>query len=150
MKWGVVVVQHPSACNAWSHTCHPFPESFKDFPIQSLIDSLSWWHKFLVDDPLTVKKKTKEHRFDFGFAHSRFIGRGRVCSVPLPTLALCLRVVLHNPLFVTCDNATKEFWLPLKAVQKIKTHIPPISLLLRREVLWNHLGALFSHVQILS
>jgi hypothetical protein len=31
VTWGVVVVQYPSACNAWSHTCHPFPESFKDF-----------------------------------------------------------------------------------------------------------------------
>src|SRR5215469_150947 len=33
----VVVVQYPSACNALSHTCYPFPESFKDFPIKSLI-----------------------------------------------------------------------------------------------------------------
>ena len=98
MTWGVVVVQQPSACNAWSHTCHPFPESFKDFPIKSLIDSLSWCHKFLVDDQLTVKKKkTNEHRVDFGFAHSRFLGTGRVCSVPLPNLAFCLGVVLQNP-----------------------------------------------------
>ena len=73
-----------------------FPESFKDFLIESLIDSLSWWHKFLVDDPLTVKR-TNEHRFDFGFAHSRLLGTGRVCSVPLPTLAFCLGVVLQNP-----------------------------------------------------
>ena len=56
MTWGVVVVQHPSVCNAWSHKCHPFPESFKYFLIKSLIDSLSRWYKFLVDDPLTVKK----------------------------------------------------------------------------------------------
>jgi hypothetical protein len=34
-------------------------------------------------------------------------------------------------------NTTEEFWLPLKAVQKIKTHIPPTGLLLSREVLWN-------------
>ena len=128
---GVVVVQHPSVCNAWSHTCHPFPESFKDLPINSLIDSLSWWHIFLVDDPMTVKK-TNEHRFEFGFAHSRFLGTGRVCSVPLPTLAFCLGVVIQN----------------LKAVQKIKTHIPPTGLLLSREVLLNHLSAHFSHVQI--
>ena len=93
MTWGVVVVQHPSA---WSHTRHPFPESFKDFPIKRLIDSLSWWHKFLVDDPLTAKK-TNEHRFDFGFAHSRFLGTGRICSVPLRTLAFCLGVLLQNP-----------------------------------------------------
>jgi len=57
VTWGVVVLQHPSAFNAWSHTCHPFPKSFKDSPIKSLIDSLSWWHRFLVDDPLTVKNK---------------------------------------------------------------------------------------------
>ena len=75
MTWGVVVVQHPSACNAWSHTCQPFPESFKDFPIKRLIDSMSWWHKFLVDDPLTVKK-TNGHRFDFGFLILAFLGRG--------------------------------------------------------------------------
>ena len=59
VTWGFVVVQHPCACNAWSQTCHPFPEYFKDFPIKSLINSLSWWHKFLVDDTLTVKKKPK-------------------------------------------------------------------------------------------
>ena len=73
----------------------PFPESFKVFPIKSLIDSLSWWHKFLVEDPLTVKK-TNEHQFDFGFAHSRFLGARRFCSVPLPTLAFCLGVVLQK------------------------------------------------------
>ena len=55
VTWGIVAVQHPSACNAWSHTCHPFRESFKDFLIKSLIDSLSWWHKFLVEDPLLSK-----------------------------------------------------------------------------------------------
>ena len=122
VTWGVVVVQHPIACNAWLHMCHPFPEFFKDFPIKSLIDSLSWWHKFLVDDPLTVKK-TNEHRFDFGFAHSRFLGTQRVCSVPLLTSAFWLGVVLQNPWFVTCDNVTEEFWLLLQVVQKIKTHL---------------------------
>ena len=146
VTWEVVVVQHPSACNAWSHKCHPFHGPFKDFPITSLIHSLSWWQKFLVDDSLTGKKRKSPHRFDFGFAHSRFLGTGGVCSVPLPTLAFSLGVVLQNPLFITCDNATEEFWLPLKAVQKIKRHIPPIGLLLSREVLWNHLGAYFSHV----
>jgi len=69
--------------------------------------------------------------------------------VPLPTFAFCLGVVVQNPLFITCDNATEEFLLPLKAAQEIETHIPPIGLLLSRQVLWNHLGAQFSHVQIL-
>ena len=57
VTWGIVVVQHPCVCNAWSHTCHPFPESFKDFPIKSMIDSLSWWHKFPADDPDCQKNK---------------------------------------------------------------------------------------------
>ena len=85
----------------------PFPESFEDFPIKRLIDSLFWWHIFLVDDLLTVKK-TNDHRFVFGFAHSRFLGTGRVCSVPLPTMKFCLRVVLQNPWFITCDNVTEN------------------------------------------
>ena len=124
----------------------PFSRVFQGLPEKSLINSLSWLHKFLVDDPLTVKK-TNKHRFDFGFAHSRFRGTGKVCSVPLPTLAFCVGAVLQNPLFIACDKATEEFWLPLKAVQ-IKTHILPIGLLLSREVLWNRLGAQFSHFQI--
>jgi len=44
---------------------------------------------------------------------------------------------------------TEEFWLSLKVAQKIKTHIPRIGLLLSHEVLFNHLGAHFSHVQSL-
>jgi len=47
VTWGVVVVQHPSACNAWSHTCHPFPESFKDFPIKRLIDRNVLWVRYV-------------------------------------------------------------------------------------------------------
>jgi len=52
-----------------------FPESFKDFPIKSLIDSLSWWHKFLVDDPLTVKI-TNEHDLILDLPILAFLGRG--------------------------------------------------------------------------
>ena len=89
MTWGVVVVQHPSVCSAWSHKCHPFPESFKDFPIKSLINSLSWWHKIPCGRSPDCQK-TNEHRFEFGFAHSRFLGTGRVYSVPLSTLVCCL------------------------------------------------------------
>jgi len=93
VTWGVVVVQHPSVFNAWSHMCHPFPEFFKDFPIKSLIDSLSWWHRFLVDDSLTVKKKKKKSidlildlliltflgRGEFAVSHSDFgvLSQGR-------------------------------------------------------------------------
>ena len=79
VTWGIVVVQNPSVCNAWSHMCHSFPESFKDFPIKSLIDSLSWWHKFLVE----LSKKTNKDRFDFGFAFSlSWDGEGLQCATP--------------------------------------------------------------------
>ena len=73
-----------------------------------------------------------------------FLGRGEfaVCHSRLWRLVSGSYSKIHE-LSITCDNATEEFWLPLKAVQKIKTHIPPIGLLLSREVLWNHLGAHF-------
>ena len=73
----------------------PFSESFKDFPIKSLIASLSWWHKFLVDDPLTVKK-TNEHRFDFGFDHSRFLGTGRVCEFGVLSRVHTPKSMIHH------------------------------------------------------
>ena len=94
-------------------------------------------------------QKTKWASIWFWICYSRFLGTGRVCIVPLPTLAFCLGVVLQNPWFITCDNMTEEFWLSLKVAQKIKTHIPRIGLLLSHEVLFNHLGAHFSHVQSL-
>jgi len=67
-------------------------------------------------------QKNKLAQFDFRFAHSPFLGKGRFWSVPLPNLAFCLGVILQNPWFITCDNMTDEFWLPLKAVQKISRH----------------------------
>ena len=45
-------------------------------------------------------------------------GESLQCATP----AFCFGVILQNPWCITCDNATEEFWLPLKAVQKIKTH----------------------------
>ena len=47
----------------------PFPRVFQGL-LDKKFDTLSWWHKFLVDDPLIEKKN---------------LGIGRVCSVPLPT-----------------------------------------------------------------
>jgi len=35
----------------------PFSRVFRGLPDKILIDSLSWWHKILLDDPLTLKKK---------------------------------------------------------------------------------------------
>ena len=48
--------------------------TLKDFPIKSLIDSLSWWHKFLVHDYLTFKK-TNEHDLIFDSLILAFLGR---------------------------------------------------------------------------
>jgi len=61
-------------------TVPPSSWAFQGLPDKSLIFSVSWWHKFPVDGPLTGTK-TNEHKFGFGFAHSRFLGTGRVCSV---------------------------------------------------------------------
>ena len=80
VTWGVVMVQHPSASNAWLRTCYPSPESFKDFPIKSLIDILSWWYKFLVDDLLTGERERERERKNIDLILDllllAFLGRG--------------------------------------------------------------------------
>ena len=141
VTWGIVVVQHPSACNAWSHTCHPFPESFKDFPIKSLIDSLSLWHKFLVDDPLAVKKKQMSIDLILDLLILAFLGRGEF-------------PVCHSRLWRFVSGSYSKIRDSSPVITRLKnsgslSRLPPIGLLLSREVLWNHLGAHFSHVQIL-
>jgi len=80
-----------------------------------------------------------------------FWGRGEfaMCHSRLWRFVSGLYSKIHDS-SITCDNATEKFWFPLKAVQEIKTHIPPTGLLLSREILWNHLGAHLFHVQILS
>ena len=108
VTWGVVVVQHPSAFNAWSHTCHHFPESFKDYPIKSLIDSLSWWHKFLVDDPLTLKKKMSIDLI-LDLPILAFFGPGEfaVCHSQLWRFVLGLYCKIHDssPLITRLKNS---------------------------------------------
>ena len=144
VKQSVFVVQHPSACNAWLHTCHPSPESFKDFPIKSLIDRLSWWHKSLVDDSLTVKKKTIEHRFDFGFAHSRYLGTGRVCRVPLPSLAFCpSKIHCSSPVITRLKNSA-----PLSRRSRRSTHTSLRLAFCSVERFFGTILAHTSHVQI--
>jgi len=95
VTWGVVVGQHPSACNVWLHMCY----HFLSLP-RSSHKKFDWQFVLVAQIPCRrspdCQRKTNEHQFDFGFAHSRFLGTGRVCSVPLQTLAFCLGVVLQN------------------------------------------------------
>jgi hypothetical protein len=68
---------------------------------------------------------------------------GRVCSVPLLTVAFWLRVVPESsPVIMGMKNSGS-----LSRQYRRSRHIPPIGLLLSREVLWNHLGANFSHAK---
>ena len=42
MTWGVVMMEHPFACNVWSHANDPFSEPFEDvFMKKKLIDSIT-------------------------------------------------------------------------------------------------------------
>ena len=45
-----------------------------------------------------------QHDFDFWFWHARLLGSEWFCSLPLPALPLCFRIVLKNQSFISCDN----------------------------------------------
>ena len=64
MTGSIVVMQHPSVHNLWPDTMNPLSELFKDLMIVLFINCLSWGHKFLMNNALTVEK-TNEHGFDF-------------------------------------------------------------------------------------
>ena len=70
MTWGIVVMEHPFVCSAWSHSNDPFSELFKDVYIKNLVDSLSWRNKFCVDDSPSFKNKSAlSHYF---FCHTSY------------------------------------------------------------------------------
>jgi len=94
VTWSIVVVQHPSAFNAWSHTCHLFL-SLSRTSRQKVWLTVCPGGTNSLWTILWLSKKINKHRFYFGFAYSRSLGTGRVCSVPLPTLTFCLGVVLQ-------------------------------------------------------
>ena len=111
---GVVVVQHPSACNAWSHTCHRTSRQKVRLTVcpggTNSLWTISW-----------LSKKQMSIDLILDLLILAFLEWERLqCATP--NFGVLSRGHLQNPWSITCDNATEEFWLPLKAVQKIKAH----------------------------
>jgi hypothetical protein len=52
----IVVMQYPSVRNVWPDTMNPSYESFKDLTIVLFINCLSFRHKVVMNNALTVKK----------------------------------------------------------------------------------------------
>ena len=148
VTWNVVMVQHPSACNAWSHMCHPFPRVFQGLPDKKVWQCVLVAHIPCGRSPDCQKNKWASMWFWICSLSLSWDGESLQCATPdFGVLSRGRTSKIHDSSSPVITRL--EFWLPLKAVQKIKTHIPPTDLLLSREVLWNHLGAHISHVQIL-
>ena len=146
MTWGVIVVQHPSACNAWSHKCHPFPEPFKDLPIK-----IFYWQFVLVPQiPCGRSPGCKKMSINLisDLLILDFLGQGEfeVCQSRLWRFVSGSYSKIHDssPMIKRLKNSGS-----LSNRTRRSRHIPLICLLLSCEVLWNYLVALFSHIQIL-
>ena len=93
---GVVVVQHPSVCIAWSHKCHPFPESFKDFPIKICLTVCPGGTNSLWMIPLTVKKQMSINLI-LDLLILAFLGQGEFAVCHSRLWRFVSGVVLQNP-----------------------------------------------------
>ena len=73
------------------------------FQIVNLVDCLSSWYKFILNNPSNIKKSW-QHCFDSWFGLTEFCWSWGISSLPLCTWLLHFRVILVDPCFITCDD----------------------------------------------
>jgi hypothetical protein len=97
---------------AWPLPPHVLPKPPQDVTVKLCIDSLTWRHKFLIDNPVNIKK-ADQHWLHVAFYLLRFIRPGWRWTLPLGRLLFCFRVVPINPTFITSYDLGKEVWVIL-------------------------------------
>lgn len=65
-------------------------------------------------------------------------------TLPLKSLAFCLRDVLEDPQLITGDNSSKKFWLGFKMLEDVLTH------LLVHPAFWSWFSSFGTHAQIVG
>ena len=91
-----------------------FTQPFQYFQIVNLVDCLSIWYKFIMNNPSNIKK-SQQHHFDSWFGPTEFFWLCGIGSLPLCTSPLRFRVLLVDPCF-TCDYTAQNVILPLQKV----------------------------------
>jgi len=118
-----------------------FTQPFQHFQIVNLVDCLSSWYKFIMNNPSNI------HCFDSRFGLTEHFWLWGIGSLPLCTLPLRLRVVLVDPCFITCDDTAQNVILPL---QKVLANCDSSLLLFFGELLWDHFCTHLPHLKIFS
>ena len=106
---------------------------FQYFQIVNLVDCLSSWYKFIMNNPSNIKK-SQQHCFDFDLDRRIFLWSWGIGSLSLCTLPLRFRVVLVDPCFITCDDTPQNIILPFR---KVLENCDFSLLLLCGELLWD-------------
>ena len=73
------------------------------FKVKLLVNSLTLWYEFKVDEPFYVKE-ADQHGFHIWFDLPRRFWSRRWCTFPLNSLLLCLQVVPVTPWFISYDD----------------------------------------------
>jgi len=140
-------MQHPRVRNLWPDTVNPFSESFNVLTIVLFINCLSWRHKFLMNNALTVEKTNEQRFLIFDLLILAFFGRGELllCHSEL----CCLVSGSYSQIHVLSPVMTclKNFFVIFNAFKKIQAHIPLVFLLFIGENFWDQLGTNFLHLQ---
>ena len=144
----IVVMQDPwvAGKKIRSFASDFFTQPFQYFQIVNLVDCLSSWYKFIMNNPSDIKK-SQQHCFDFWFGLTELSWSWGIGSLPLCTLPLRFRVVLVDLCFITCDDTAQNVNLPL---QKVFANCESSLLLFFGELLWDHFCTHLPHAKIFS
>ena len=128
-----------------------FPSKFFTQPVQyfqivNLVDCLSIWYNFIMNNPSNIKK-SQQHCFDSWIWPTEIFWWWGIGSLPLCTLPLRFRVVLVDPCFITCDDTAQNGILPL---QKVSANCDSSLHMFFGEPLWDHFCTHLPHVKIFS
>ena len=124
----------------------PFPSNFSTQPFQyfqvvNLVDCLSSWYKFIMNNSSNIKK-SQQNFLLLIWTDGNFWSWG-ICSLPLCTLRLRFRVVLVDPCIISFDDMAQNVILPL---QNALAHCDSSLLLFSV----SSFGTIFAHTFLMS
>ena len=125
---------------------HSIIQSLEHFKVKQLVNSLTLWYEFKMDEPFDVQE-ADQHVFHILFDFPRLFWSRRWCTFPLTWLLLCLQVIPVTPWFISRDDFGQKVWINFQLIFHFTAHIQTIGSLILREQARNEFHSNSFHVK---